>query len=433
MNITVIGTGFVGVVTAAVFASLGHQVVGLDIDESRVTQLQLGKLPFFEPELDSLVQQTATIGNLSFTTAYEEAIPSADFIFVCVGTPSSDTGAVDLRFVESALRSLAPHLSDDTIVIIKSTVPPGSFTRFEKLLKSQTSHAVALASIPEFLREGSAVQDTLHPSRIVIGADSVHVFEQLKALHVAFGAPILQVTPASAQMGKYAANAYLATRITFINQIADLCEKNGADIAEVIETIGYDERIGKHYWYPGLGYGGSCFPKDVKELAYFSRQVGHGDNWFNDMQQFNEQRISAALDRVVTKVGSVKNKQIAVLGLAFKPQTDDTRESPALKVMEWLLKSQATVTTYDPRAVLPSQFAHHQAINQVDTIRKACQGADGIMIVTEWPEIVNFDFTRVRDKTKMQWLFDTRNRLHPPSIQEAGYQYIGIGRVGKKV
>lgn len=437
MTITVIGTGFVGVVTAGVFAELGHQVYGLDIDQNKITSLNQGELPFFEPELKELIQAGLQSNRLQFTTDYQVAIPESEVIFVCVGTPSAESGAVDLSYVESSLLEVAKYLKPEAIVVVKSTVPPGSFDRFAMIMKDQTKFPVALASVPEFLREGTAVTETHHPSRVVIGTDDTRVFTVLRDLHQPLGAPILQVSPASAQMGKYAANAYLATRITFINQIADLCQHNGADIEEVIKSIGYDPRIGDHFWYPGLGYGGSCFPKDVKELAYFSRTVGYGDNWFNSMQEYNEGRIAKILDDVLAKVGKVEAQKIAVLGLSFKPNTDDTREAPALKVIPYLLQKGATqVKVYDPQVqLLRTPLANHPDVDKVDqstSIVQACQDVDGIILLIEWPEIVGFDYAKVRNQAKKQWILDARNQLDPKLIVDVGFQYLSIGRTWKQ-
>ncbi|HNS65199.1 MAG TPA: nucleotide sugar dehydrogenase, partial [Candidatus Woesebacteria bacterium] len=280
MIITVVGTGFVGLVTAAVFASFGHKVYGLDVDVSKIKQLKVGKVPFYEPHLEELLSETKKKQNLFFTSEYKDAVPQSDLIIIAVGTPSSKSGGVDLTYVLSAIESMAPLLKQNTIIAIKSTVPPQAIDSVVDALRKNSKVAYTIATLPEFLREGSAVSDTLHPARIVIGAEDDWTFSQLEILHQPFKAPIVRTKLASAQMAKYAANAYLATRITFINQIADLCEKNHADVQEVISAIGFDPRIRSHYWYPGLGYGGSCFPKDVKELAYFSRQVGEAENLF---------------------------------------------------------------------------------------------------------------------------------------------------------
>lgn len=431
MNITVIGTGFVGVVSAAVYASFGHEVVGLDIDEKKIASLKKAKVPFYEPGLEELLKQQQATGKLNFTTNYKTAISDADVILIAVGTPSAPDGQADLRFVFASVESLAPHLKKDAIVAIKSTVPPGTLKTVEKLIGKHTKLNFYTASLPEFLREGSAVEDTLHPDRIVIGASEAKVFEVLEKLHQPFQAPIVKVKPESAQMAKYAANAYLATRITYINQIADLCEKNGADVEDVVQAIGLDKRIGKHYWYPGMGYGGSCFPKDVKELAAYSRAVGEGDNLFNKINELNDARIPKLLQQLEKRLDGWHGKTIAVLGLSFKPNTDDMREAPAAKVIPILLSKGAKVQSFDPMADWATFFrlekleAHHQ---QAKAIEAAVKNADLIIAMVEWPQITGFDFATVKTKAREQWFFDARNQFEPATIKQAGYHYLGLGR-----
>lgn len=426
MTISIIGTGFVGVVTAGVFASKGHKVYGIDIDEQKITKLKEAEVPFYEPDLDQLIIDQLKTGRLHFTTSYKEAIPDSDVIMIAVGTPSAPDGQADLRFVFSAAESLAPFLKKNAIVIVKSTVPPGTNQKLEEKIHSLTKQQFFTASLPEFLREGSAVQDTLHPDRIVIGAREDAVFQTLENIHKQFSAPIIRMTPESAQMAKYSANSYLATRITFINQIADLCEKNGADVTQVIQGIGADKRIGAHYWYPGFGYGGSCFPKDVKELAAYSRSVGEQGNLFNRITEFNEERMYLLLDKFEKKIGQWEGKKVAVLGLSFKPNTDDTREAPATKIVPHLISSGAVVSAYDPMAqYFPDQ--KQEAYQLKHSIEEAVDDADVIMVVIEWDQIVRFEF----DKTKLnkqQWFIDGRNQFDPEKMRSFGYTYIGVGR-----
>ena len=332
MNIACIGTGFVGVVTASVLAKLGHHVIGLDIDSAKVESLRQGIVPFFEPGLQDLLLQTQQTGNLSFTTDYEEAIKDSEIVMIMVGTPTANDGSADLTYVYAASESLAPHLKDGSIVIIKSTVPPGTNAKVRELIQKKTTVSFELASVPEFLKEGTAVEDTLHPDRIVIGVENELTKQKLTILHEPLTTNIITMSPESAQMCKYAANNYLATRITFINQIADLCEQNGADIEQVIRGIGADKRIGAHYWYPGLGYGGSCFPKDVKELSAYAKSVGMDDNLLVTVDHLNESRIPQLFEIFEAKIGGWQDKTISVLGLSFKPNTNDMREAPSTKV-----------------------------------------------------------------------------------------------------
>lgn len=428
MNITIIGTGFVGVVSAAVYASFGNSVIGLDIDEQKVKSLQASKVPFFEPDLEELLVKQQAGGNLTFTNEYEAAISNADVVIIAVGTPSAPDGQADLRFVFAASESLAPYLKENAIVAIKSTVPPGTLDQVEKIISQKTKNTFHTASLPEFLREGSAVHDTFHPDRVVIGASDDFAFEKLEQLHAPLNAKIIKVKPASAQMGKYSANAYLATRITFINQIADLCEKNNADIQEVIKIIGSDRRIGDHYWYPGLGYGGSCFPKDVNELAAYSRSVGEEDNLLNKMTDINHERIPKLLEKFADTIGGWKNKKVAVLGLSFKPNTNDMREAPSTKVIPQLLAEGAEVVGYDPESVevVPYFIQPHDKASYVNSIKEAVADADVIMALVEWPEIVEFPYVDYRTK-KQQWFIDARNQLDQKKLEQAGFSYIGIG------
>lgn len=431
MTITVIGTGFVGLVTASVFASFGHTVYGLDIDARKIALLKKAKAPFFEPHLDELLKETLNKKKLKFTTDYAEAISASQVILVAVGTPSSESGGVDITYVKSALVELSKHLKPGTIVAIKSTLPPGAVVELKKILDELVSVQYSLATVPEFLREGSAVSDTLKPARIVIGTEDPDTFAVLKQLHSPFNAPVIQTKPASAQMAKYAANAYLATRITFINQIADLCEKNGADVEEVIQAIGYDPRIRSHYWYPGLGYGGSCFPKDVRELAYFSRQVGEKTNLFNKIQEINDLRLGRLMTQFANFVSGWEGKTVAVLGLAFKPNTDDTREAPSAKIIPQLLSEGATVYGYDPKASL-TEFIRlncdaHAQYSEKKSIVSACKNADVILLLIEWPEIASFNYSSVKNSSE-QYIIDTRNILDKSLAASWGYHYRGIGR-----
>lgn len=430
MQITVIGTGFVGVVTAAVFASYDNKVIGLDIDENKISKLKKNLVPFYEPGLEKLLKQQQKSGNLEFTTDYQKGIENSDLVILAVGTPSNPEGGADLTYLLSAAKELAPYLKSEAIVAVKSTVPPGTLPKVDKIISQAADVKYYLAAMPEFLKEGSAVEDTIHPDRVVVGARENVVFDRLRELHRPLKCQVIEVSPESAQMAKYAANAYLATRITFINQIADLCEKNGADVEEVIAAISHDRRIGKHYWYPGVGYGGSCFPKDVKELAYYSRQVGEGENLFNKISDLNEERIPRLMKNFGDQLGGWSGKTVAVLGLAFKPHTDDMREAPSLKVIPYLLDQQAKVRGYDPKALSAAKqiFPSDENLSFHDTIDDACQSVDVVLALIEWPEIVDYDYSHVIDQKKKQWLIDARNQLLASQVKGWGFNYIGIGR-----
>jgi UDPglucose 6-dehydrogenase len=429
MNIACIGTGFVGVVTSAVLAKLGNKVVGLDIDESKVASLKQGIVPFFEPGLQELLVETQSAGNLSFTTDYQSAISTADIVMIMVGTPSTADGQADLKYVFAATESLAPHLKEGAIVVIKSTVPPGTNAKVRELIKQKTQVNFEMASVPEFLKEGTAVDDTLHPDRAVIGVESDRAKDILTTLHTPLTSNIIVMSPESAQMCKYAANNYLATRITFINQIADLCEKNGADIQEVIRGIGEDKRIGGHYWYPGLGYGGSCFPKDVKELSAYAKSVGETDSLFIKIDALNDARIPKLMQEYEKLVGGFSGKTVAVLGLSFKKNTNDTRVAPSLGVIPYLIDHGATVQATDPKAIeevkplLPSTVAYFP------DPYSAISNAHIVMLLIEWDEYCHLDLVKVSGLMQSpKYFFDTRNQYDVSAVTAAGLKYQGVGR-----
>jgi len=429
MNIACIGTGFVGVVTAGVFAKLGNSVIGLDIDEKKIGSLRQGIVPFFEPGLGELLIETQKTGNLTFTTDYNTGIKDADIVMIMVGTPSSPDGQADLKYVFAASESLAPHLKDGAIVIIKSTVPPGTNVKVREIIASKTKVSFEMASVPEFLKEGTAVHDTLHPDRVVIGVESDRARNILVELHTPLTSNVIIMRPESAQMCKYAANNYLATRITFINQIADLCEKNGANIEEVIRGIGADKRIGKHYWYPGLGYGGSCFPKDVKEIAAYAHSVGESESLFIKIDDLNEKRISKLMVQYDQLVGGFDGKTVTVLGLSFKKNTNDTRVAPALQVIPWLLGKGAKVVATDPKAIEDIRPLLPVAVTYTTDVYSAVNGAHVIMLLIEWDEYKHLDLAKMSESMlSPKYFFDTRNQYEPVVVISAGFKYKGVGR-----
>lgn len=435
MNVTIIGTGFVGVVAAGVFASHGHKVFGLDIDEKKVARLNRAEIPFYEPGLEGLVKENCERGNLKFTTSYSEAISEADVILIAVGTPSAPDGQADLSFVFASAKSLAPHLKEGAIVAIKSTVPPGTCDSVKEIIAPLAKVKFYVASLPEFLREGSAVNDTLHPDRVIIGATEENVIEVLTDLHRPFETEIVVMKPESAQMCKYASNSYLATRITFINQIANLCEVNGANILEVIKGIGFDKRIGGHYWYPGFGYGGSCFPKDVKELAAYARAIGQEDNLMITINELNDARIPKMMREFEKKVGGFAGKKVAVLGLSFKPNTDDMREAPSLKVIPILIDQGAKVYGFDPMANSAAEgYFAAMGVNEgrnlqiVENVETALKDADIAIVLVEWPELINLSpETFLQHMNKGAFLIDARDQYDSEEMKTAGIRYIGVG------
>jgi len=427
MNVTVIGTGFVGVVTAGVFAHFDNDVFALDVLADKINSLSKGEVPFYEPKLSELVGEGIAKGKLTFTTDYTTAIKDADVIMISVGTPSAADGTADLKYLKSAAASLAPHLKDGTIVAIKSTVPPGTNQIVREIIEKSTSKNFHLVSLPEFLKEGSAVDDTMHPDRVVIGATDKKVIDLLLALHEPISGTRIIVSPESAQMAKYASNAYLAQRITFINQVANLCEKNGANIDEVTKVMGADSRIGSHYWYPGLGYGGSCFPKDVKELAAYSLSINEGDGLFVKLDELNDTRIPKLMNKFEEKVGGFEGKTVAVLGLSFKPNTDDMREAPALKVIPILQQKGAEVRAFDPKANAIARIMFDPAVI-VDSLDEAVRNSDIVMVLVEWPEFTTKQPEYFKHIMSGNYFIDARNQFNRREFENSGLTYIGIGQ-----
>lgn len=430
MTIAVIGVGFVGLVSAAVFSKFGNTVYAINRDKEKSAELKKGKIPFFEPNLEELVLENVRAGRLNFTTDYSSAIPSADIILIAVGTPSAPDHRADLSHVFDAAKSLAPHIKESAIVIVKSTVPPKTNNRIKEIISSITNKKFYLASCPEFLREGTAVEDTLHPDRILIGANEPEVIDRLLELHRPIDAEKIIMKPESAQLTKYSANAYLANRIVFINQIADIAEKTGADVQEIIRGIGMDHRIGLHYWWPGLQYGGSCFPKDVKELSAYAKAVGEGDGLFKKIDDLNEARLPKMLKKFSDALGGWNKRTIAILGLAFKPNTDDMRESPALKIIPQLVAAGATIKAYDPEAMKSAQKVLGQNISEYSPdVYQAAAGADALLILVEWDEFKSLDLRKLKKVMKPNPVFiDTRNLYSKGRIEKTGFKYIGIGR-----
>lgn len=430
MTIAVVGVGFVGLVSAAVYSKFGNTVYAINRDEKKSADLKAGKIPFFEPNLEELVIENVKAGRLFFTTKYEEAIPGADIIMIAVGTPSAPDHRADLSQVFDAAKSLAPYIKDEAIIVVKSTVPPKTNDKVGEIISQNTQKNFYVASCPEFLREGTAVEDTLHPDRIIIGANEPEVIDRLIELHRPIDAEKIVMKPESAQLTKYAANAYLATRIVFINQIADICEKTGADVQEIIKGIGMDRRIGLHYWWPGLQYGGSCFPKDVKELSAYARAVGEGDGLFEKVDNLNETRLTKMLKKFENAVNGWRGKTVTILGLSFKPNTDDMREAPSLKIIPLLVAAGAKIKAYDPQALRNAQKILGNDVQvYANDVYTAADKSDAIIILVEWDEFKSLDLPKLEKIMKENPVFiDTRNLYSPERIKKAGFKYMGIGR-----
>jgi len=430
MNITVVGAGYVGLTLAAVLADFGHKVWVVRKDKEKNEALKKGKIHFFEPGLEELVKKNLKAGRLIPTTEYSQAIPFSQVIFIAVGTPSLPSGAVDLSQVFEAAKEVGKNLSlEYTVVVNKSTCPPGTTRKVAKIIDKfkPTKAKFDIVFCPEFLREGSAVEDTKRPDRIVIGIESPKAARIVKEIHRQFKAPILLTKIESAELIKYAANSYLALRIVFANQIADLCEKNGADIGEVIRGMGMDKRIGLHYWYPGMGYGGSCFPKDVAAIADFAKKKKITGSIFAVMDKLNKKRIPQILKRLENNFGSFADKKVGVLGLACKQGTDDVRESPAIKTIEILKKKKAEIVAYDPKAVENAKKVLSGVVFAKNPY-EAAKNADCLLILTDWPEFGKLDYGKIKEMMRVNFIFDSRNILEKVKIKKIGFKYLGIGR-----
>ncbi|PIS13824.1 UDP-glucose 6-dehydrogenase [Candidatus Shapirobacteria bacterium CG09_land_8_20_14_0_10_47_13] len=429
MKIAVVGAGYVGLTWAIILADQGHHVWLLRKDKAKNEALKKGKPHIFEPGLTDLVKKNLRLGRLLPTLDYQEAIPNVEAIFICVGTPSGLNGKADLSQVLAAASEIGKNLRPGfTAVIVKSTVPPGTTAKIAAMISKHKSTQAdfEIGFCPEFLREGSAVADSLHPDRVIVGTASPKVIQLVKELHRHLPTPVLVTSIKSAELTKYAANNYLALRIVFINQIADLCEKIGADVQEIIAGIGSDKRIGPHYWYPGLGYGGSCFPKDVAALAWFAEESRMKDSLFAKMDKINRGRVGQIALRLEKKMGALAGKKIAVLGLAVKQGTDDVRCSPAMDLVEILLKKGAHIKAYDPlatnnaRRVLKAEFFPDPY--------GAVKDADGLFILNDSPEFAKLDYVKLKKLMRGNFIFDSRNLLNKKKMEKLGFVYGGIGK-----
>jgi UDPglucose 6-dehydrogenase len=434
MNIAVIGTGYVGLVSGAGFAEFGHVVTCVDIDAARIAALQRGEIPIHEPNLPELVRRHRANGRLRFTTSAEGAVAvaAARVVFIAVGTPSDDTGAADLRHVFGAARDVGRALARFTVVVTKSTVPVGTTDRVRALIAGETRQPFAVASNPEFLKEGDAVNDFMKPPRIVVGTDDPRAVEIMRELYqpvMRTNDRMLVMDPRSAELTKYAANAMLATRISFMNELARLAEAVGADIDLIRKGVGSDPRIGPKFLFAGCGFGGSCFPKDLRALIDTGREHDVPLTIVQAVERANErQKLRLGAHVVAHFGGSLAGRRIGVWGLAFKPETDDIRESPALALIAQLREAGAAVAAYDPAAMPNVRAALADAIELAPDPYAAARGADALVLVTEWHELRNPDLDRLKACMKELVLFDGRNVWSPPAARGAGFTYHGIGR-----
>jgi len=432
MRIAVVGTGYVGLVAGTCFAESGNNVVCIDIDQRKVEGLRNGVVPIYEPGLEELLKRNAHDGRLSFTTRYEEGIPRAQVIFIAVGTPPGEDGSADLRYVLEAARSIARSLTGYAVIVDKSTVPVGTAAKVKEAMRALTKHEFDVVSNPEFLKEGAAIDDFLKPDRVVIGSDSkraAEVMEELYAPFVRTGNPILHMDIASAELTKYAANAMLATRISFMNEIANLCSRVGANVDQVRKGIGSDDRIGQRFLFAGCGYGGSCFPKDVQAIIRTAAEHQYEFRILQAVEEVNQLQKRVLVDMVQKHYGrDLKGKHFAVWGLSFKPNTDDMREAPALEIVEGLLAAGATIHAYDPVAMHEARERHFgNRIRYAEVPMSALEGADGLVLVTEWNEFRRPDFEAVKAAMRKPVVFDGRNVYPRATLEKLGFTYYGIG------
>jgi UDPglucose 6-dehydrogenase len=431
VKIAVVGTGYVGLVTGTCFAESGHRVACVDVDVAKVATLRAGGIPIYEPGLEELVRRNVKEGRLSFTTDTAEAARDTDVVFIAVGTPPNENGEADLQYVLTAAEEVGRALTRYAVVVNKSTVPVGSAEKVSEVLRRVSAHPFDVVSNPEFLKEGAAIEDFMKPDRVVVGVASERaraVLTELYAPFVRAEQPILFMDLRSAELTKYAANAMLATRISFINEIAALCEKLGADVDQVRRGVGSDRRIGHPFLFPGAGFGGSCFPKDVRAVMTMARQVGLDFDLLRSVERVNERQKRSLVEKATRHFGSLAGKVFGVWGLAFKPKTDDMREAPAITVVEGLLGGGARVRAHDPvaREVAARLFAGR--VDLVEEPYAAAEGADGLFLVTEWNEFRNPDFERLRKVMRTPVLFDGRNVWDAQKARAHGFTYHGVGR-----
>jgi len=431
MNLAVIGTGYVGLVAGTCFAESGNDVTCVDIDEQKIAMLNAGKVPIYEPGLEEMVRRNAEEQRLSFTTALDGAVKKANVIFIAVGTPQGPNGDANLEHVRATAKGVAKAMDGFKIIVTKSTVPVGTADRIRQWVAEETSHPFAIISNPEFLKEGAAVEDFMKPDRVVLGGDNPEALEVVKELYEPFvrtGNPILVMDSPSAEMSKYAANAMLATKISFINEISRLCETRGADVGEVRRAIALDRRIGPHFIFPGVGYGGSCFPKDIRAMISMG-----GDEpemvLLKAVEKVNERQKGILIEKVKRHFNSdLAGLTFAVWGLAFKPRTDDMRDAPSITVIEALLKAGAKVHAFDPEATEEAKRVFGNRIQYAKRNYEALTGAAALLVLTEWNEFRRPDFVRIKRLLKSPVIFDGRNLYDPADIRRLGFQYYSIGR-----
>ena len=431
MKISVVGTGYVGLVAGACLAESGNDVVCVDKDDAKVRMLRRGKMPFYEPGLEELVRRNRSEDRLTFTSTLPKAVRASAVIFIAVGTPQGEDGSADVNQVLEVARDIAKAMNGYKVIVDKSTVPVGTSDRVREVIRRETTHPFSVVSNPEFLKQGAAVEDFMKPDRVVIGAEDPRAQEMMLELYSPFtrtGAPIMVMDCASAELSKYASNAMLAARISFMNEIANVCELVGADIDQVRRAVGSDRRIGPSFLFPGIGYGGSCFPKDVQALIHFAADKDYDFRILQAVEAVNKCQKTRLLAKMRTHFGSLKGKKVAVWGLSFKPRTDDMREAPSVPLIEGLLAAGASVQAYDPEAVPVAKRIFGNRVAFAAGNYEALKGADCLAIVTEWNEFRRPDFPRMRKLMREPIVFDGRNLYTLDQMKQNGFTYYSIGR-----
>ncbi len=434
MKVCVVGTGYVGLVAGTCLAEMGNDIICVDNNPAKIETLRLGLVPIYEPGLEELIRSNTKEGRLSFTTDLDEAVRKSLICIIAVGTPEKADGSADLSAVFGVARQIAKAMDDYRVIVTKSTVPVGTADQIRAIVAETTHHEFSIVSNPEFLKQGAAVDDFLKPDRVVIGADNQRAFDIMRELYGPFlrtGNPIINMDIKSAEMTKYAANAFLATKISFINEMSTLCEKVGADISMVRTGISTDSRIGPQFLFPGLGYGGSCFPKDVKALIKTGQENGHQMNILEAVDQKNDQQRQDFIDKVLAYFeGDVKGKTFAMWGLAFKPRTDDLREAPSKTIIEALLAKGAHIKAFDPKATDVARQLFGEKIAYTETAYEALHDADALLLVTEWNEFRRPDFDKMKSLMKRAVIFDGRNQYEIERMGRRGFEYYCVGRPG---
>jgi len=431
MRVAVVGTGYVGLVAGACFAESGNDVVCVDNNHAKVRLLRRGKIPIYEPGLEELVRRNRTEKRLNFTTTLPKAVRDSAVVFIAVGTPQGEDGSADLKHVLEVAREIARAMNGYKVIVNKSTVPVGTSEKVREVIRRETTHPFSVVSNPEFLKQGAAIDDFMKPDRVVVGAEDPRAQALMLELYEPFtrtGAPIMMMDCASAELSKYAANAMLATRISFMNEVANVCELVAADVDQVRRAIGADKRIGPSFLFPGVGYGGSCFPKDVRAMQRFAADNAYDFKILDAVEQVNTQQKTKLLALMRKHFGSLKGKTVAVWGLAFKPRTDDMREAPAIPLIEALLSAGVEVQVFDPEAVRVARGIFGSRITYAANGYDAVKGADALAIVTEWNEFRRPDFGKMRAVMRSPVVFDGRNLFAPAHMKQHGFTYYSIGR-----